>query len=128
MTGKKTAVLLLAAILAGCATEAPPLPDDTTGTTSVRHLTEGDFTRQDRAMTCAQIADQRSVLRNGIDKANANIADNRPGNQVAGYFGGLLTWPLAFTEGNYGDKDIIKAAYVRLDTLNQLSVLRNCRN
>lgn len=127
MSGKKTTILLLAAMLAGCASEAPPLPPDTTGTTSAHRLTERDFTAQDRGMTCFQIADQRSALRKGIDKANANIASNRDTNQVATYFGGWLL-PLALTDGNYSDKDIIKAAYVRLDTLNQLSVLRSCPN
>jgi hypothetical protein len=45
---------------------------------------------------------------------------------VAGYFGALFVVPLVATEGNYSDKDIIKAAYARLDTLNKLAVYRGC--
>jgi len=106
---------------------APALPPDTTGSTSTRHLAAADFTAQDQALSCDQIGEQRAGLHKGIDQANANIAGNRQNNQVAGYFGAVLFAPLLVaTEGNYNDKDIIKAAYARLDTLNQLSVYKGC--
>ena len=106
--------------------DAPPLPPDTTGSTSAHHVSAADFTPQDRELSCVQIGEQRGALHEGIDKANANIAGNRTGNQVAGYFGALFVLPLVATQGNYSDKDVIKAAYVRLDTLNQLAVYKAC--
>ncbi len=126
MTSKAFGVLVAAA-LCGCAMKAPELPPDTTGSTSTRHLTAQDFAATDNALSCAQIADQRSALQIGIDKANADIAANRHGNQTAGYIGAALFPPaLLATEGNYSDKDAINAAYQRLDVLNQLSVLKAC--
>jgi hypothetical protein len=125
----KTFVILVAAALCGCAMNAPALPPDTTGSTSTRHLTAQDFSPADNALSCTQIGDQRGALQSGIDKANANIAANRHDNQVAGYFGAAFFPPaLLATEGNYSDKDVIKAAYQRMDVLNQLSVLKSCRS
>lgn len=125
MTAKAAALLLLVG-LGGCSMGAPPLPPDTTGSTSTHPVSAADFTAQDLALSCGQVDEQRTALHQGIDKANANIAGNRQTNQVAGYFGALFVVPLVATEGNYSDKDIIKAAYARLDTLNQLAVYRSC--
>ncbi len=70
----------------------------------------------------------RAGCRTGIGQANANISANRHDNQVAGYFGFALLPPLLLaTEGNYTDKDFIKAAYSRLDVLNQLAVFKTCQ-
>lgn len=107
---------------------APALPPDTTGSTATYHLTANDFSANDNALSCVQIGDQRGELQGGIDKANANIATNRQGNQAAGYVAAVIFPPaLLATQGNYSDKDTIKAAYQRLDTLNQLSVLKACQ-
>jgi hypothetical protein len=126
MTVKRAGVFLLALSLGACAMQAPPLPADTTGSTSTHRLSANDFSPQDTALYCGEIGTQRAALHKGIDQASANIAANRQNNQVAGYFGALFVLPLVATEGNYNDKDIIKAAYARLDTLNQLAVYRSC--
>jgi hypothetical protein len=119
--------LLGVAVLGGCAASAPDLPPDTTGTTAQHHATASDFTAADNALSCDQIAAERNALKTKIDTANANIAANRSTNQAATYVGALV--PLAYigTEGNYADKDAIKAAYARQDVLSKLSVVKGCR-
>ena len=114
-------------LLAGCVSEAPPLPQDTTGTTSTHLLSPADFTSVDLALSCADIATERTELKAKMDTANANIKANRVNNEVAGYIAGVVFLPaLIATEGNYADKDAIKAAYGRQDTLDKLTALKKC--
>lgn len=114
-------------LLCSCASPAPSLPQDTTGTTSLRQVSAADFAPADVARSCAQIGTERADLRARIDIANANIAGNRRRNEIAGYVGATVL-PLGYlaTEGNYADKDAVKAAYARLDVLEKLSVLKHC--
>ena len=118
---------ILVIVLAGCASPAPSLPPDTTGTTSLGQVSAADFAPADAALSCAEIGAERADLNARMDTANANIKANRHGNQVAGYIGAVVT-PFAYlaTEGNYADKDAIKAAYARQDVLNKLAVLKGC--
>ena len=114
-------------LLGGCTSPAPPLPPDTTGSTSVHPVSPADFAPADLALTCPQIADERASLKSKIDTANGNIAANRQNNEVAGYIGSLIFLPAYLaTEGNYADKDAVKAAYARQDVLNKLDVLKRC--
>jgi hypothetical protein len=119
--------LVGAQLLGGCAGSAPALPPDTTGSTAQHHVSASDFSAADGALTCDQIGAERASLKSRIDTANANIAANRSSNQAATYVGAFV--PLAYigTEGNYADKDAIKAAYARQDVLNKLAVFKNCR-
>lgn len=127
MTNRGFCSVFLVAMLTACAMDAPSLPPDTTGSTSLLHLSAADFTIADNNLSCAQIGDERDTLSKGMEQANANIASNRHTNQVAGYFGAALFPPvLLATEGNYSDKDFVKAAYQRLDVLNQLAVFKGC--
>jgi hypothetical protein len=114
-------------LLWGCASSAPALPPDTTGTTSQHHVTAADFAPADMALSCADVTAERASVKNKIDTANANIIANRQKNQIAGYIGGVVS-PLAYlaTEGNYADKDAVKAAYARQDVLDKLAVLKGC--
>lgn len=108
--------------------DAPHLPPDTTGATSLHHLTAADFSAEDAALTCEKIDTERHALQTGVDQANAHIAENRRDNQIAGYIGAALFLPaLLATEGNYSDKDFIKLAYQRMDILDKLAVLRTCK-
>jgi hypothetical protein len=122
--GAATFVVLL---LGGCASPAPSLPPDTTGTTSLHRVSAADFAPSDMALSCTQIDGERADLNGRMEKANANIMANRHDNQVAGYFGATVM-PLAYlaTEGNYADKDAVKAAYARRDVLDKLVVLKGC--
>jgi phage shock protein A len=114
---------LVVLTLSGCASSAPALPADTTGTTSLGHVSAADFTVDDMKLSCGQIRTERSDLKAQMDQANANIRANRTRNQVAAYIGGPA---LLATEGNYADKDAIKAAYARQDVLDKLAVLKGC--
>jgi phage shock protein A len=114
---------LVVLTLSGCASSAPALPADTTGTTSLGHVSAADFTVDDMKLSCGQIRTERSDLKAQMDQANANIRANRTRNQVAAYIGGPA---LLATEGNYADKDAIKAAYARQDILDKLAVLKGC--
>jgi phage shock protein A len=114
---------LVVLTLSGCASSAPALPADTTGTTSLGHVSAADFTVEDMKLSCGQIRTERSDLKAQMDQANANIRANRTRNQVAAYIGGPA---LLATEGNYADKDAIKAAYARQDILDKLAVLKGC--
>jgi hypothetical protein len=120
------ATLFVALLLAGCAGDAPPLPPDTTGSTAQHHVTAADFTVADAALSCSRIAAERETVQATIQKANADVVANRQGNQVATLVGGIV--PLAYigTEGNYADKDAIKAAYARQDVLDRLAVFKHC--
>jgi hypothetical protein len=121
------AVALAALLLAGCASPAPPLPFDTTGTTSLKQVSIADFTSADAALSCAEIASERADLGARVAKANANIKENRVRNQVASSVGLLVTsFAYIATEGNYADKDAIKNAYARQDVLEKLALLKGC--
>jgi hypothetical protein len=118
---------LLTLLLAGCATAAPPLPPDTTGVNSQHHLSLADFSTQDAAMSCVDIAAERSQITAQLHEANANIQANRTKNQVAGYIG-VVAMPLALlaTEGNDADKQALQKAYARQDTLIELGHVKAC--
>jgi hypothetical protein len=116
-----------ALLLGGCAGAAPPLPVDTTGTTSTQHASLADFTAADAALSCPQIVAEHSGLKAQMDQANANVQANRQRNQIAGFIAVTVT-PLAYiaTEGNDADKAAIKAAYARQDVLEKLAMLKGC--
>ncbi|HVZ00507.1 MAG TPA: hypothetical protein VHA35_13450 [Dongiaceae bacterium] len=128
MTNRRRAGVLALLLVGGCAGSAPPLPPDTTGTTSRHRVTAADFSAADAALSCSQIAAERDMLQATIRKANADVAANRESNQAATMVGAFV--PLAYigTEGNYADKDAIKAAYARQDVLDRLAVFKHCRS
>jgi len=124
------AIIALGALLAACASEAPPLPPDTTSINRARDLTLEDFTPEARAMSCDQIADERIQIARAMMDANSKVAGNRTRNQTAvGFvsFGGLVMAPaLLATDSNTPEKDQITALYQRQDTLIKLATLKHC--
>ena len=118
---------LFALVLTGCATVAPPLPPDTTSVNAEHHLSLADFPAQDAAMSCADVAAERTRITAQLDQANANIQANRTRKQVAGYIG-VAVIPLALlaTEGNDTDKAVVQKAYARQDTLIELGQIKRC--
>ena len=121
------AAAAIALLLGACAAGAPALPPDTTGSTSLHHVSVNDFTPADAALSCTDINAESAELKVKIEQANANIMANRAGNQAAAYIGAVI-FPPAYlaTEGNYADKDAIKAAYARQDVLLKLTILKGC--
>lgn len=114
----------------GCASEAPPLPPDTTSINRTHELTLEDFTPDARAMTCDQIAAERQQIAVAMQQANDKIAGNRTRNQVAVGFvsfgAGILAPALLMTDSNEGEKDEITTLYQRQDTLIKLGSLKHC--
>ena len=116
-------------LLAGCASEAPALPPDTTSINRGRDLTLDDFTAEAQAMTCDQIADERRQIANAMQAANNVVNGNRTRNEILVGVAdvGLLNAPiLLFTNSNNAEKDQIAKLYQRQDTLIKLAVLKHC--
>jgi hypothetical protein len=117
-------------LLSGCASEAPPLPPDTTSINRTHDLTLEDFTPEARGMNCDQIAEERRQIVAAMQDADDKIAGNRTRNQTAvGFvsFGGLIAAPaLLATDSNTNEKDTISALYQRQDTLIKLGALKHC--
>lgn len=111
----------------GCASSAPPLPDDTTSVNRAQTITLDAFSKEDAGLSCDQIAAERQGIDAQMREANGKIEDNRTQNQVAGYFGSMLLVPLAATEGNQAEKDQIKQLYGRQDTLIKLATVKGCK-
>lgn len=122
--------VLAASLLASCASEAPPLPPDTTSINRTHDLSLNDFTPAARVMSCDDIAAEKRKIGDGLRAANEAVEKNRTRNEVAmGIFsmGGLIAAPaLLATENNDSDKDEIAKLYERQDTLTKLASLKHC--
>jgi len=95
--------------------------------TSQHTLSAADFSSADLALSCNEISDERAAQKAKIQQANANINANRQNNEVAGAIGSLVFAPAYLaTEGNYADKDAVKAAYARQDVLDRLAHFKSC--
>jgi len=116
--------------LVGCASEAPPLPADTTSVNRVRDLTLGDFTPEARAMSCDDIVADRHRIDDDMQKLNDTVNSNRSHNEtLVGFssFGGIVFAPLLLaTESNDTEKGQIAQLYERRDTLIKLASLKHC--
>jgi hypothetical protein len=120
-------VVLVAGVTAACQAPAPALPRDTTGTNATHPLSADEFSQADLALSCDQILAERNRLRDQIDRAKANINANRESNVAASAVGAMVFAPAyILTEGNYTDKDALKAGYARLDIVDKLAVFRHC--
>ncbi len=121
---------VLALLLAGCASEAPPLPSDTTSVDRSRDLTLDDFTPQAQVMSCDDIVAERRQIADTMQTTNAAVDANRTRNQIAvGFvsFGGLVAAPaLLASESNDAEKDQLTKLYERRDTLIKLAALKHC--
>ena len=130
ISSKWIAVGSIAFLVAGCASEAPSLPPDTTSVSRSRDLTLDDFTPEARAMSCDQIADERHKINDAMRDANGAVDANRTHNQIlVGFsaFGGLVFAPLLLaTENNDAEKNDITKLYERQDTLIKLAALKRC--
>jgi len=118
------------AALTGCASEAPPLPPDTTSIDRTHDLTLDDFTPEARAMSCDQLVDERGKIADAMHKANSAADASRTRNQIlVGFssFGGLIFTPLLLAaENNTAEKNAINQLYERQDTLIKLGALKHC--
>jgi len=90
-------------------------------------MTLSEFSAKDQALDCQAIDEQLRVL-TVIARANsAEIANNRQGNQVAGYFAGFFLLPAIALEGNSEEKEELDRIQKRWDTLVSLKRVKGCR-
>jgi len=117
-------------LLAGCASDAPPLPPDTTSINRTHNLTLDDFTPKARAMSCEDIAAERRKIADAMQAANDAIKKNRTRNEVVvGIVDmtGLIGTPLlAASDNNDAEKSEITKLYERQDMLIKLATLKHC--
>lgn len=124
--------LVLAALVAGCSSDAPPLPPDTTSVDRTQQLSLSDFTPAAQAMTCDQIAVERATIAAEMQSANDQIASNRARNETAvgvADLTGVFGLPaLLATDSDTSAKSQIALLYQRQDTLIKLGDLKHCPN
>jgi hypothetical protein len=130
LSPSKILPLVLAALVAGCSSDAPPLPPDTTSVDRTQQVTLDDFTPAARAMTCDQIAAERATIAADMQRANDQIASDRSRNETAvgivSLTGGLGLPALLATDSDTNAKDQITALYRRQDRLIELGELKHC--
>lgn len=114
-------------LMAGCAASAPALPPDTTSVNRGQTISLQDFSPEDRALSCEQIAAERRQISDAKQGANSRIEANRARNQVAGFIGSAVFLPAYIaTEGNYREKEEVAKLYARQDTLIKLAGVKHC--
>src|SRR5579862_5642364 len=86
-------VVLLVGVATACQAPAPALPRDTTGTNSTHPLSADDFTPADAALSCEEIHNEHTKLKDQIDKTKANIDANRGSNVAASAVGAAVFAP-----------------------------------
>ncbi len=121
---------MAALLLAGCASEAPSLPTDTTSIHRTHDLTINDFTPEAQAMNCDDIAGERRKIADALRAANSAVEKNRTRNEVVmGIVDmtGLVAAPVLLAgNNNDAEKDEITKLYERQDTLIKLATLKHC--
>jgi hypothetical protein len=116
----------VAALAAGCATSAPPLPPERTSVDHGGQPALAEFDKHDRALSCDDIASEWRAANDAIATNNRVIEGNRTQNQVAGYFGALFIVPAIATNNNDSEKDKIAQINQRRDTLIKLNAAKRC--
>lgn len=123
---------LIAALLAGCATAAPPLPFDTTGVNSRVSLQARDFAPGDLARDCDQLRAEYAANTATQRQDTQAIEGNRTRDQAAMFVsvaGPALLAPLALgaTEPNTAERQQFTQLTLRNDTLRQVASFKGCR-
>lgn len=130
LSPSKLLPLMLAVLVAGCSSDAPPLPPDTTSIDRTQQLSLSDFTPAAQAMTCDQIAAERASIAADMQQANDKIASDRTRNETAAGIAdltGVFGLPaLLATDSDTSAKNQITALYQRQDTLIKLGDLKHC--
>lgn len=124
----------LAALLltAGCVGDAPALPPDTTSVNHTHELSFADFTKEDAAMSCDAIEEERQKNAATMKTDNGHIDDNRGRDQGVMFAGSLLgvvglaaTAPFVANTNDPERSDIARL-YQRQDTLIKLAAVKHC--
>lgn len=113
-------------VLIGCAGGAPPLPPDTMSVDSVRRSTTADFVPADLALSCRQIALQRSQNYDAIELDLHAAQQISPNNEAAMYAGGFFPPAYLFVKDDKPINDQVQLLYGRNDTLVKLAAVKSC--
>lgn len=118
-------VLALLILAAACTRSAAPLPADRSSVTA-RPYTAAEFTKQDLALTCEEVAAEQSALATQAQKAEQIILADRQRNQVAGYFAALFILPIVAVDTHEERQALLTDIQLREDKLRGLSRLKSC--
>ena len=124
-------VIAVGALLAGCASPAPPLPPDTTSIDRAATETLADFSPADAAMTCLDIVGEEQQTQDEIRVAMGLVYSNQVWNQLGVFGFGLSAYALPgleYIKGNSREKADIRQEYARLDTLILLGKAKSCKS
>ena len=79
-------------LLLGCATDAPPLPPDTSSINSSGQ--RRSLTAQEQALSCDALKRMKADADRSIDEVHHHVQGHRQRDQALAYFGTLLFVPL----------------------------------
>ncbi len=110
----------------GCSGGAPPLPPDTMSVNSSRHSAIADFTPSDIALTCEQIAKERSRNYDLVEANLRSAATTSSSNETAAFIGGYIPPAYLLIKDTRLTNERVQQLYGRNDTLVKLANFRNC--
>ena len=119
-------VVLPIVVLSGCTEAALQLPEDY-GSINSKPLDSSSFQESDLQLTCGQIEEEKTALKNQRAAIRNNIVAGRDGDQIVGYVASVAFPPLWFAVDNQSDRKAqIRLVENRLDTLYRLTRFRSC--
>lgn len=123
----RTGAALLAAsvLLSACARSAAPLPQDY-GSVTAPKPQSSEFSAQDQALTCPQVAAEIIRLEGQNRRAEAVIKSDRTQNQTAGYFAALFLVPIVAVDTNEEQVALLNQNQRRQDDLRRLKRAKAC--
>ncbi len=116
--------LVLPLLLACCAGDAPALPADTTSVNRAQTVKMSDFSSGDAAMTCQDIAVERTRNVAVIDDDNRRIQASRVSNEAVLFVVPLAGAAVAKTHDQ--ERAEIAQRYARQDQLIKLGAVKRC--
>ena len=120
------AALLTALVLvSACARSAAPLPKDY-GSVNAEVPKASEFTAEDQALSCTQIAAEIIRLEGQNRRAEAVIKGDRSQNQTAGYLAALFLVPIVAVDTNEEQVALLNQNQRRQDDLRRLKRAKAC--
>jgi hypothetical protein len=124
---RRLAGLYSVLLLIGCSGGAPPLPPDTMSVNSTRHSTAADFAPSDMALTCEQIARERSRNYDLIEADMRSAQSVSSSNETAALIGGYIAPAYLLIKDTKPTSEQVQQLYGRNDTLVKLANFKHCK-